>query len=276
VRCGRRPTASAQSAWCRSCQSSSPHSERRGHLVVADDVREQLLALGPATVDRLLRPLRQPHGLSTTKPGRLLKKQIPIRTFTEWTDVKPGFLEGDLVAHCGGMTDGPFLYALTLTDVATTWTECLALLHAFPTPDDDWSTCDRSSVKRGDASRRQSDERGHELELRLGRDMFLFLPGHRDIIITGLEVFFELPDADADHHHDVDLVVGHRQGCEHAERDADEIEIECVASAEWPNLYRGILDVRMGPLGWREHERVGALRFHPAHEHIREIYLVWT
>ena len=48
-------------------------------------------------MDRLLRPLRQPHGLSTAKPGRLLKKQIPIRTFTEWTDVEPGFLEGDLV-----------------------------------------------------------------------------------------------------------------------------------------------------------------------------------
>ena len=92
-------------------------------------VRGQLLALSPATVDRLLRPLRQPHGLSTTKPGRLLKHQIPIRTFAEWTDVKPGFLEGDLVAHCGGTTDGAFLYTFTLTDIATTWTECLALLH---------------------------------------------------------------------------------------------------------------------------------------------------
>ena len=52
-----------------------------------------------------------------------------VGTFTEWTDVKPGFLEGDLVAHCGGTTDGAFLYPFTLTDVATTWTECLALLH---------------------------------------------------------------------------------------------------------------------------------------------------
>jgi hypothetical protein len=106
-----------------------PTLERHGHLVVSDDVRAQLLELSPATVDRLLGPLRQPHGLSTTKPGRLLKKQIPIRTFAEWTDVKPGFLEADLVAHCGGTTDGAFLYTLTLTDVATTWTECLALLH---------------------------------------------------------------------------------------------------------------------------------------------------
>jgi Integrase core domain len=106
-----------------------PTLERHGHLVVTDEVRVQLLELSPATVDRLLRPLRQPHGLSTTKPGRLLKHQIPVRTFAEWTDVKPGFLEGDLVAHCGGTTDGAFLYTFTLTDIATTWTECLALLH---------------------------------------------------------------------------------------------------------------------------------------------------
>jgi hypothetical protein len=79
-----------------------PTLERHGHLTLTADVREQLLTLSSATADRLLRPLRHPHGLTTTKPGRLLKKQIPIRTFTEWDDVKPGFLEADLVAHCGG------------------------------------------------------------------------------------------------------------------------------------------------------------------------------
>src|SRR5438128_3343893 len=77
-----------------------PTLERHGHLSLTDEVREQVLALSSATADRLLRPLRHPHGLTTTKPGRLLKKQIPIRTFTEWNDVKPGFLEADLVAHC--------------------------------------------------------------------------------------------------------------------------------------------------------------------------------
>jgi hypothetical protein len=106
-----------------------PTLERHGHLSLTDEVREQVLALSSATADRLLRPLRQPHGLTTTKPGRLLKKQIPIRTFTEWNDVQPGFLEADLVAHCGGSLEGAFLYTLTLTDVATTWTECLPLLH---------------------------------------------------------------------------------------------------------------------------------------------------
>ena len=106
-----------------------PTLERHGHLSLTDEVREQVLTLSSATADRLLRPLRQPHGLTTTKPGRLLKQQIPIRTFTEWNDVQPGFLEGDLVAHCGGSLEGAFLYTFTLTDVATTWTECLPLLH---------------------------------------------------------------------------------------------------------------------------------------------------
>src|SRR3954453_17660685 len=76
--------------------------ERHGHLQLPADVRPLLLALSPATANRLLRPARQLHGLSTTKPGRLLKQQIPVRTFADWSDVRPGFLEADLVAHCGG------------------------------------------------------------------------------------------------------------------------------------------------------------------------------
>ena len=106
-----------------------PALERHGHLSLTNETREALLQLSPATADRLLRPSRQPHGITTTKPGMLLKKQIPVRTFTEWTDGQPGFLEADLVAHCGGSADGAFLYTLTLTDVATTWTDCLPLLH---------------------------------------------------------------------------------------------------------------------------------------------------
>jgi hypothetical protein len=105
-----------------------PVLERHGHLVLSDDVRALLLAVSPATADRLLRPIRRPHGPSTTKPGRLLKHQIPVRTFADWDDVRPGFLEADLVAHCGGTTEGAYLHTLTLTDVATAWTECLPLL----------------------------------------------------------------------------------------------------------------------------------------------------
>ena len=102
-----------------------PVLERHGHLVLTDEVRALLLTISPATADRLLRPMRQPHGLSTTKPGRLLKHQVPVRTFAAWDDARPGFLEADLVAHCGGSTEGAYLHTLTVTDVATAWTECL-------------------------------------------------------------------------------------------------------------------------------------------------------
>src|SRR5204863_5097038 len=87
------------------------------------------------TADRLLRASRTQrlHGLSTTQAGPLLKQQIPIRTFQQWNETQPGFVEADLVAHCGADRGagfaGGFLWTLTLTDVATGWTECLALLY---------------------------------------------------------------------------------------------------------------------------------------------------
>ena len=56
-------------------------------------------------------------------------QQIPIRTFQDWNEARPGFMEADLVAHCGTQADGSYLYTLTLTDIATGWTECLSLLN---------------------------------------------------------------------------------------------------------------------------------------------------
>jgi hypothetical protein len=109
-----------------------PILERHGHLSLTDAVREQLLALSPATADRLLRPIReasQPHGIGTTKRGTLLKHQVPVRTFADWNETQSGFMEIDLVAHCGGNAEGAFLYTLVLTDIASGWTECIALLH---------------------------------------------------------------------------------------------------------------------------------------------------
>ncbi len=109
-----------------------PALERHGHLTLTDAVRAQLFALSPATADRILRPYRErdaPHGVTTTRPGLLIKQQVPVRTFTGWDDVRPGFFEADLVAHCGPWAEGAFLQTLVLTDVATGWTECLALLH---------------------------------------------------------------------------------------------------------------------------------------------------
>lgn len=105
--------------------------ERHGHVNLSQEHREQLLTMSGSTADRFLRtqPKPQPHGLSCTKSGIPLKHQIPIRTYREWNEGQPGFLEADLVAHCGMQIEGGYLYTLTLTDVATSWTECLALLH---------------------------------------------------------------------------------------------------------------------------------------------------
>lgn len=104
--------------------------QQHGELQLDEPTRAGLLRLSPATADRLLqaeRKLAKPHGLSTTKPGTLLKSAIPIRTFAEWNEAAPGFTEIDLVAHCGGNTRGEFLHSLTVTDVATGWTECVAV-----------------------------------------------------------------------------------------------------------------------------------------------------
>ncbi len=105
--------------------------EAEGHLELDEEQRGLLLSMSAATSDRLLQAHRytHPHGLSTTKAGPLLKQQIPIRTFAQWDEAKPGFLEVDLVAHCGGRLEGGCLYTITLTDVATGWTECLPLLN---------------------------------------------------------------------------------------------------------------------------------------------------
>jgi len=105
--------------------------EQHRHLRLPADVRKRLLSLSAATADRMLRPERESRkmGVSTTRRGSLLKHQIQIRTFADWDDVTPGFLEADLVAHCGGNTNGPFLNTLVLVDISTGWLECMPLLR---------------------------------------------------------------------------------------------------------------------------------------------------
>jgi hypothetical protein len=106
--------------------------ERYGELHLDAETRKLLLTLSPATADRLLARARQgvrPHGLSTTKPGTLLKQTIPVRTFSQWDDAKPGFVEVDLVAHCGDSTRGEYLNSLDMIDVKTRWVELAALLN---------------------------------------------------------------------------------------------------------------------------------------------------
>lgn len=101
--------------------------ERQGELRLDAATREQLLSMSASTIDRRLAPFKQRKGRSTTKPGTLLKGAIPIRTFADWEDSQPGFLEMDLVAHCGESSAGLYLQTLTATDVSSGWTECLAL-----------------------------------------------------------------------------------------------------------------------------------------------------
>lgn len=105
--------------------------ERCKEIEITKDTKELLLKISSASIDRCLRPIRikSPHGLSATKPGSLLKNLIPVRTFTEWDEERPGFMEIDLVAHCGNTTEGQYLNTLTCTDISTGWTDVTGLLY---------------------------------------------------------------------------------------------------------------------------------------------------
>src|SRR5450759_371676 len=104
-----------------------PVLERHHEIALDAATRQKLFSISPATIDRLLAPERRKfalRGRSGTKPGTLLKHQIPIRTFAEWNEARPGFVEIDLVGHDGGDASGDFCQTLNVTDVASTWT-CL-------------------------------------------------------------------------------------------------------------------------------------------------------
>jgi len=105
--------------------------ERCQEINLSNDTKDLLWKISSASIDRCLGPIRSKttHGVSTTKPGSLLKNLIPVRTFTEWDEERPGFMEIDLVAHCGNTTEGQFLCTLTCTDLCTGWTEVTGLLH---------------------------------------------------------------------------------------------------------------------------------------------------
>ncbi len=89
------------------------------------EVVKALDRISPATLDRLLEPTRVKYrgrGRTTTKPGTLLRKQIPIKTH-QWDETRPGFLEADTIAHCGETLLGQFVYTIDTVDIATGWTE---------------------------------------------------------------------------------------------------------------------------------------------------------
>jgi hypothetical protein len=86
--------------------------------------------MSPATIDRLLHPWKQKGGrrsFATTRPGSLLRSTIPIRTFADWQEDRPGFIEVDLVAHCGESLEGFYLNTLMAVDIATGWSEFIGV-----------------------------------------------------------------------------------------------------------------------------------------------------
>lgn len=104
--------------------------EKHGEIKLDRTTRTKLSKISPATIDRLLKADRKKaelKGRSGTKPGSLLKHQIAVKTFSQWDDTKPGFLQVDLVGHDGGNTSGDFCQSLDATDVSTCWTETAAV-----------------------------------------------------------------------------------------------------------------------------------------------------
>jgi hypothetical protein len=100
--------------------------KRDGNLVITEEQEKLLLQISSATIDRLLKPERNKLGIkgrSGTKPGTLLKSQIPVRIYTPWDERKPGFVELDLVAHCGDSLRGEYINTLDVVDLATGWSE---------------------------------------------------------------------------------------------------------------------------------------------------------
>jgi hypothetical protein len=108
--------------------------ERHGHMNLEPDMREKVLSMSSATIDRLLSPIRKASGGNGwRRPPRAysaVRRRVPVRTFKGWEDHHdPGWLEIDLVAHCGGRMEGRFLWTLVATDIATGWSESLPLLQ---------------------------------------------------------------------------------------------------------------------------------------------------
>lgn len=105
--------------------------ERHGHLQLAEGVRTQLLAMSASTIDRQLQLVREQafggHKKRSSATNRV-RKMVAVRTFADWEEqLRPGFMEMDLVTHCGPRAEGCFVHSLVLTDVASGWTECVAL-----------------------------------------------------------------------------------------------------------------------------------------------------
>lgn len=108
-----------------------PALERHGHLHLDEAVRTKLLSVSASTIDRMLGKTRDAaHGRQRTRPraAPAAQRAVPVRTFADWREPLPGYMEADLVGHCGNRVAGSFVHTFVLTDIATTWTECAPLL----------------------------------------------------------------------------------------------------------------------------------------------------
>lgn len=105
--------------------------EQHGHLDLDPTVKERLLRISAATIDRLLNDTRkhiEGKRRRNSGIGLAIRRAVPVRTFGDWNDPPPGFFEMDMVEHCGGSkTNGTFVHTLVLTDIASAWTECIAM-----------------------------------------------------------------------------------------------------------------------------------------------------
>jgi hypothetical protein len=103
--------------------------ERHGHLSLAPEIRERVMGMSAATIDRVLRPARDGAGRGRRRRATpAVRSGIPVRTSQDWGAPPPGFMEADLVLHCGSNIRGSYVQTLVLTDIATGWTECAPLL----------------------------------------------------------------------------------------------------------------------------------------------------
>ena len=104
--------------------------QHHGHLTLADGLSELLMKMSAATIDRVLAPQREQCGRRRRQSGAAttIRRSIPVRTFSDWNDPAPGFIEADLVSHSGPVASGSFVQTLVLTDIATGWTDFAPVL----------------------------------------------------------------------------------------------------------------------------------------------------
>lgn len=105
---------------------------KAGKITLSNEDRKRFIGMSPATMDRLMKRYKKRpkfKGRSYTKPGTLLKTQIPIRTFSEWNEDKVGFFEIDLCGHDGSLAKGDFAWTLNFVDVKSAWAEQVAVFN---------------------------------------------------------------------------------------------------------------------------------------------------